>query len=295
MALRDAVYGLAVGDALGVPYEFHDRGDFRCEDMIGYGTHFQPAGTWSDDTSMALALSDSVRVCGEVDTSDMLARFRAWIFDSEYTANGDVFDYGGTTYRALKSGVGETHEFSNGNGSLMRTAPLAYTDASDDDIRAVSAITHANAICCDLCVDYVHLLREVIELNEREESDKDSQVVQGSLEGRFSRATAKAAWKATLREKVENEIAARGDELASDGIPKSGGYVLHTFYAALWCFATTDTYRDCVLLAVNLGSDTDTTATVAGALAGEYYGIDAIPAAWLETLRGKDLIESCLF
>ncbi|MBQ6395815.1 MAG: ADP-ribosylglycohydrolase family protein [Atopobiaceae bacterium] len=281
MALRDAVYGLAVGDALGVPYEFKSRGGFRCEDMVGYGTHYQPAGTWSDDSSMALALADSIRVCGAVDTDDMRERFRAWIFDGEYTADGVVFDYGGTTYRALESGNGEDSEYSNGNGSLMRTAPLAYTDASDEDIRAVSAITHATDLCCSLCVDYVHLLRELCELNA--ETDDDV------------RLTRKAAWKASIREMAENAISEPDRGVGVDGVPESGGYVLHTYYAALWCFATTDSYRDCVLRAVKLGSDTDTTATVAGALAGEYYGIEAIPADWLEKLRGKDVIEHCLF
>ena len=101
--LRDCIYGLAVGDALGVPYEFRPRGTFECTDMIGYGTHGQPAGTWSDDTSMTLATCDSIRELGHIDTADMRDKFVSWIARGEYTIDG-VFDYGGTTARALHTG-----------------------------------------------------------------------------------------------------------------------------------------------------------------------------------------------
>ena len=103
--LRDCIYGLAVGDALGVPYEFRPRGVFECTDMIGYGTHGQPAGTWSDDTSMTLATCDSIRELGHIDTADMRDKFVSWIARGEYTIDG-VFDYGGTTARALHTGKG---------------------------------------------------------------------------------------------------------------------------------------------------------------------------------------------
>ena len=98
--LRDCIYGLAVGDALGVPYEFRPRGTFECTDMIGYGTHEQTAGTWSDDTSMTLATCDSIRELGRIDTEDMRDKFVSWIANDEYTIDG-VFDYGGTTARAF--------------------------------------------------------------------------------------------------------------------------------------------------------------------------------------------------
>lgn len=246
MALRDAVYGLAVGDSLGVPYEFLSRGSFECEDMVGFGTHNQPAGTWSDDTSMTLATCDSIRELGRVDTGDMRAKFRRWLFDGAYTVD-DVFDFGATTYRALESGQGCSGEWDNGNGSLMRIAPLAYTDASDEEIRAVSAITHAHDISCNACVEFVHFLR------------------------------------APSKQAVGSEP------------PSSSGFVLHTLAAAQWCFSTTDSFTECVLAAVNLGSDSDTTAAVAGAIAGEYYGYEAIPKEWLQALRGKEIIEVCLF
>lgn len=154
--LRDCVYGQAVGDALGVPYEFRTRGTFECTGMVGYGSHNQPAGTWSDDTSMALATCDSIRATGRVGVRDMRERFVRWYREGAYTVSG-LFDIGGTTADALSSGCGRAGERDNGNGSLMRILPLAFTDATDDEVRAVSAITHAHTISCEACVRMVHV------------------------------------------------------------------------------------------------------------------------------------------
>ena len=254
--LRDCIYGFAVGDALGVPYEFRPRGTFECTDMIGYGTHGQPAGTWSDDTSMTLATCDSIRELRRIDTADMRDKFMRWINNDEYTIDG-VFDYGGTTARALRTGKGGSGERDNGNGSLMRIAPLAFTDTTDEEICEVSAITHAHRTSTDACVIFVELMRSVMN---------------GAL----------PSWALQLKGAPEQEI-------------KSGGFVRDTLKAAIWCFVNTDSYEGCVLTAVNLGDDTDTTAAVAGALAGTAYGIDAIPQEWIDALRGKELIEQCLF
>ena len=259
VTLRDCVYGQAVGDALGVPYEFKARGTFACTGMVGYGTHNQPAGTWSDDTSMALAICDSYRELGRVDATDIRGRFLAWYRDGVYTCDG-LFDIGNATAKALRLGCGLDGEFDNGNGSLMRTVPLAFTDATDDEVRAASAITHAHSTSTEACVRMVHAARELIA-------------------GRTALEVAAARINAN---KPEDQIS-------------SSGYVLDTFEAALWCLADTDSYADCVLKAVNLGDDTDTTGAVAGALAGIAYGIDGIPDPWLDALRGKDVIDACLF
>ena len=259
--LRDAIFGLAVGDALGVPYEFRPRGSFTCTGMVGHGTHDQPAGTWSDDTSMTLATCDSIRACGRVDVGDMCSRFRAWIDGGAYAIDGVVFDYGSTTARALAAGTGRAGERDNGNGSLMRIAPLAFTDATDDEVRAVSAITHAHPVSTEACVDMVHVMR----------------------------ALAAGASPAEAVPDVGVLLAASEKDL------RSGGFVRDTYCAALWCLAVSGSYGECVLRAVNLGEDTDTTAAVAGALAGVAYGIEGIPGEWLSELRGKDIIERCLF
>ena len=161
LTLRDCVYGQAVGDALGVPYEFLSRGTFECKGMVGHGSHDQPAGTWSDDTSMALATCDSIRATGRVDVRDMRERFVRWYREGAYTVSG-LFDIGGTTADALSSGRGRAGERDNGNGSLMRILPLAFTGATDDEVRAVSAITHAHATSCEACVRMVHVARRLI-------------------------------------------------------------------------------------------------------------------------------------
>lgn len=259
--LRDAVYGLAVGDALGVPFEFRERGTFECSGMVGFGTHAKPAGTWSDDTSLTLATCDSIRELGFVETGDIRSRFRAWLDFGAYAIGRDVFDVGGTTARAIRSGVGCSGERDCGNGSLMRIVPLVFTDPTDDDVRAVSAITHANPRCTEACVDFVRIARRMA----------DGEPVREAM----------------------GEYAGVADE-PRDSV-RSGGYVLDTLRAAFWCVANTGSYESCVLEAVNLGRDTDTTAAVAGALAGIVYGVESIPGAWIDALRGKDIIESCLF
>lgn len=254
--LRACVYGLAVGDALGVPFEFEHRGSFTCTGMTGRGTHNQPAGTFSDDTSLTLATCDSIRTRGTIDVDDMRTRFENWFHNGQYTVDGTTFDIGETTRKALTTGEPGSDESDNGNGSLMRIAPLAFTDASTEQIEAVSAITHAHEISRTACIEYVAILRTLIK-GELPDLNK---------------------WRGLPM----NEVS-------------STGFVLYTFNAALWCLANTSSYQECVLQAVNLGSDTDTTAAVAGALAGVLYGFDSIPTEWVETLRGRDIIDTTLF
>ncbi|WP_219132250.1 ADP-ribosylglycohydrolase family protein [Bifidobacterium saguinibicoloris] len=261
--LHAAVYGQAVGDALGVPYEFKTRDAFECTDMTGHGTHDQPAGTWSDDTAMMLATLDSLADNkGRVNPKDMLAKYRAWITDGAYTPDGTVFDVGNTTSRALATGHGGIGERDNGNGSLMRILPLAFVDCSDDDVRAASAVTHAHRISTEACVRFVRIARILL--------------ADGAA---FSRTEVcrEAGLIDDLRFRKRREVS-------------SGGFVLDTLQAALWCLVNTASFRDCVLAAVNLGGDTDTTAAVAGGLAGLVYGDDGNP--WEGEMRGADLLES---
>ena len=225
--------------------------------MVGHGSHDQPAGTWSDDTSMVLAICDSYRELGRIDVENVRGRFVRRYGEGAYTVDG-LFDVGNATREALERGHGLAGEWDNGNGSLMRTVPLAFTGATDDEVRAVSAITHAHPTSTEACVAMVHIARGLI-------SGASPADVAGDV------------------------VARPVDEI------RSGGFVRDTFDAALWCLANTSSYAECALVAVNLGDDTDTTAAVAGALAGIVYGIEGIPSEWLDKLRGKDLIESCLF
>ncbi len=254
--LRDAIYGFAVGDALGVPYEFIKRGIFTCTDMIGFGTWNQEVGTWSDDTSMTLATCKSIKDKGYIDINDIQNNFKKWLFEEKFTANGKTFDVGGTTHEALSLGYGLDDYYSNGNGSLMRILPLAFTDASDEEIRKVSAITHAHEISMSACVNYVHIARDL--LNNKPYINEE------------------------LKNKSEDEI-------------QSTGFVLNTLEASLWCILNSNSYKKAVLKAVNLGDDTDTTAAVTGGLAGIIYGYESIPKEWIQKLKNKKLIEECLF
>lgn len=272
--LRDAVYGVAVGDALGVPVEFRARDSYRIEGMVGGGTYEKPAGTFSDDTSLTLATANSIRICGGIDTDDMRERYRAWLEDGAYVVDGDVFDVGRTTASALRAGHGLDGERDNGNGSLMRAVPLAFVDGiTDVQIEAVSAITHAHTIAKRACVIYVRLAQRLL-------TGASVAEVIGAM---GERGCAKPF------ERLPNIASFSRDEISSTG------YVVDTLEAALWCLATTDTFEDAVLAAVNLGEDTDTVGAVTGGLAGIVYGIDAIPSAWIGALRGRGIMEACLF
>ena len=268
---EDAMFGLAIGDALGVPYEFQARGAFLCTKMVGFGSHNQPAGTWSDDTSMAIATAKSLKdKGGRIDIEDIRNNFLRWVDEEDFNANGRVFDIGIATSTALDTGRSQTDERSNGNGSLMRILPLAFTDCSDDEIEAVSAITHGHRISREACVIYVHLVRRLLA---------------GETIGEII---------PTLKYGKPFDRLCRIDRLEEADI-NSGGYVVDTLEASIWCLARHGSFRDTVLAAVNLGGDTDTTGVVAGGLAGLVYGLDSdFAKECMEVLRGKEIIEACL-
>ena len=270
--LRDAVYGLAIGDALGVPYEFKDRGRFKCTEMIGYKVHGQPEGTWSDDTSMTIATAKSLKDNGgKVVPSDMLLNFLDWNDEIDFNCNGVRFDIGGATLSALETGLPQTGEYSNGNGSLMRILPLAFVDCTDEEIRDVSAITHGHEISMQACVIYVHVARRLLA----------GETIQEIIP--------------TLRYEKPFDRLCVIDRFEERDI-KSGGYVIETLEASLWVLAKYKSFKDTVLAAVNLGKDTDTTGAVAGGLAGIVYGVDGdFARECIEVLRGKEIIDKCLW
>lgn len=304
----DGLLGLAVGDALGVPYEFSSRSEMRnnpATDMIGYGTYNQPEGSWSDDTSMALCSADSL--CRGLDPDDMMKKFSAWINRRQYTACGVVFDVGRTCRRAIDlfdngcpaEMCGVAGEQGNGNGALMRILPISLwgilegkTLADDaallNAVHGISALTHAHErgmICCGI---YTLFIDEWLHRNPQE----------GLME-LACRAYDRAlhAYSA-MGSAFADEILAPGRFIHPQKLAhtpeheiQSGGYVLETLHAAFWCLLTTNDYASCVLKAVNLGGDTDTTAAVAGGLAGLVYGAEGIPRRWLELLKNRELIE----
>ncbi len=270
--LYDGIFGGAIGDALGVPYEFCSRGSFECKGMTGYGTHNQPAGTWSDDTSMTIATMKSIRDNhGRIDIEDIRSNFVRWMREAAFTVDDDVFDIGMTTSEALRTGRPMTGEYENGNGSLMRILPLVFTDCTDDEIRAVSAITHGHETSMQACVIFVHIARRLLN---------------GETIGEII---------PTLQYDAPFDRLCMLDRLEADDI-RSSGYVIDTLEASIWALYHEKDFRDTVLTAVNLGSDTDTTGAVTGGLAGIVYGLDgSFARECMEALRGKALIEDCLW
>lgn len=301
--LYNGIIGLAVGDALGVPVEFKSRLEIAENPVVsmrGYGTHAQPAGTWSDDTSLTLALLDSIIKKKKVDYVDIMDKFSAWLMGNAYTATGEVFDIGNSTRTAIanyRQGIeplkcGGTSECENGNGSLMRILPLAYylREQWDDTMEArmelvhnVSALTHRHPISLIGCGIYINIALRLL----GDDADLYMGVDQGIKES-FEYYDNK------LYDEVRSYARLR-DLSAFLKLPekeiKSSGYVVDTLEAALWCLLNTDSYKDCVLKAVNLGADTDTVGAVAGGLAGIYYGADKIPEEWLEIIARKEYIE----
>lgn len=288
--------GLCVGDALGLVAEFKSREQLQSypiKDMMGYGTHGQPPGTWSDDSSLTFCLAESL--CNGFDLKDIGKRFCDWYYEGYWTPYGKAFDIGLTTQMAIcrmyegesPESSGEANEYSNGNGSLMRILPLAYylenTENNDkfEIIHGVSAITHGHIrskIACSIYVEVaINLLKGYCPYEAYEKMKEPiisyyaSKGYETELEN-FNRIL-----KEDVRSLKRKEI-------------NSNGYVVSTLEAALWCFLNAKNYYKAVMTAVNLGSDTDTTGAVTGGLAGLYHGIHSIPEKWLATIVKKDEI-----
>ncbi len=302
-AQRDIVggiFGHCVGDFIGVPVEFKGRDEREkdpVKEMRAYGTYHQYFGTWSDDTSLTLCLLESLS--NGYNLNELAKKFVKYLREGYWTPEKKVFDIGRTTEAAilnLEKGVspfesGLKSEKDNGNGSLMRILPAAYYLKNEKDaavkikvITELSSITHRHPISILACIFYVEVLINIlsgqppfsaygsaIEFVNRECSKSFAEVFPA-----FSRILS-----GTINLLPMNQI-------------KSGGFVIDTLEAAIWCFLKTTSYQEAVLTAVNLGEDTDTTAAVAGALAGIHYKITSIPENWLNmTARKEDIMNLC--
>lgn len=292
--IKAVVLGGAVADALGVPVEFSVREKLTLHpvtEMQGFGTYDVPAGSWSDDTSMSIAALDSLKT-GKLDYNEIMQNFVKWLSQGEYTPEGKVFDVGHTCLTAVKNSCtgrsplecGLPSDSANGNGSLMRVHPFVLYSvfakgALDIDIiHNASRLTHAHKRSLIGCGIYAFVLAEIIANPTRDS------VFEG-LKKSCEYYTAEAELFPYIR-----LMAIDFPDIAEQDI-KSTGYVVDTLEAALWCLLNTSNYKDCVLKAVNLGSDTDTVAAVAGTLAGALYGYESIPEEWLNTLIKRDYIE----
>lgn len=304
-AARAALLGLAVADALGVPVEFQPRAA-RLKDpvtgMRAYGTHQQPAGTWSDDSSLTFCLAETlVRPNGRSDAPDLgdfARRSINWLYHSYWTATAETFDVGNATRTAidrLQRGVtptsaGPNSEFDNGNGALMRILPLVFhetwqaeefnLDAAWVLTEAVASVTHGHARSTLGCFLYLLVARSLLAGNAP--ADAYAQMCR-QVKSWLATGSIPAVGQDVHYGRV---LSGALPGLAEDEI-KSSGYVVHTLEAALWCLLRHDTYAATVLAAVNLGDDTDTTGAVAGGLAGLAYGEAGIPEAWLAVLARR--------
>jgi len=292
-----AVLGHAVGDALGVPVEFMSRAALRADpvtDMRGYGTHRQPEGTWSDDTSLMLCLLESLSE--GVDFADTAGRFVAWVDKGYWTAHGRVFDLGGTTREALarlKKGAapleaGGDDERSNGNGSLMRILPVAFLkDLTDEEAiltaHQASSLTHRHPRSQMACGLFILLARRLLDGMFPERAYTETIKAASTL---YSQPPFRAE-TGHFQRFLSGKLAGLGEDEI-----ESSGYVVHTLEAAVWCVLNGSTFRETALRAVNLGDDSDTTGAVAGGLAGAWSGPVGIPPAWVEKLARRAEIEA---
>ena len=297
-AVQGCLLGLAVGDALGTTLEFAPRDTYEpLIDMVGGGPFQLKPGQWTDDTSMALCLADSLLACNRHDPLDQLARYQRWYQQGENSVTGYCFDIGNTVKRALRqydqSGEpysGSVDTMSAGNGSLMRLAPIVLfysqhivrkADALQQLLNMValsSRTTHGEARAIAACQLMALLIDKALLIDPSLNDGKDAvlKLTESELSALDSLPEEIALIASgTYRHKARNEIA-------------SSGYVVHSLEAALWCFWHSTSFAEGALLAANLGGDADTVTAIYGQLAGAYYGEEGIPANWLERLAWRD-------
>lgn len=290
MKVKDGIVGLIVGDALGVPVEFksgYDLSQNPITGMEGYGTHNQPAGTWSDDSAMTLATMHSIVQKQGIDYDDIMDKFVAWYSEAKYMQGNSTFDCGVTTSSAISRYVGQNTpalesgckgERDNGNGSLMRVLPLAYVkDIDYETIENVSGLTHAHPRSKIACVLYVEMAKSMLENSG------------WTMEEHIFSACDKIKeyYKDSPELKHFDRIFNNDLEIVS-----GKGYVISTFEVVVRCLLITENYADAVLEAVNIGIDTDTNAAICGGLAGIYYGFDSIPVDWVNEIDRIDEVLS---
>lgn len=278
-----ALVGLACGDAVGTTVEFSPRASFTpVTDMTGGGPFALQAGQWTDDTSMALCLAESLLAKG-FDPADQMARYRNWMEWGYLSSTGSCFDIGMTVRDALNRYApgadpycGSTEARSAGNGSLMRLAPVVLY-AHPDRVQIIryaadsSRTTHGAAEAIECCQLFALLISAALAGTPKDR-------LLGSVEFAFSEPKVAAIARGEFMSKDETEI-------------QGTGYSVASLEASLWCFFHTDSFEAAVLRAANLGDDADTTAAIVGQIAGACYGVDAIPVKWRNLISMRDEIE----
>ncbi|MGS0896400.1 ADP-ribosylglycohydrolase family protein [Burkholderia stagnalis] len=295
--LRGGLLGLLIGDALGVPYEFHDAASIPPPDRIdmtpppGFARAHDgvPPGTWSDDGAQTLALLDALLRDRELHLGTLADNLTNWFHRGAFTPDGRVFDVGLQTRRAFEAlaagaepaTAGPDGERDNGNGSLMRCFPVVMFAASRDEaVRLAcrqSLVTHGHLRSQLGCALYALTAMGIL---ENQSAPDAVRAAEDEL----------LAHHAGTVEEIELKVVLDGRFDA----PQGTGYVVDSFWSAIHCLLSTSSYEDCVKRAVSLGNDTDTTAAIAGSLAGALYGEAALPGRWVAALRGKAMVEDWL-
>ena len=284
-SIKGCLIGLAVGDAVGTTLEFKPRGTFKpISDMLGGGPFRLKAGEWTDDTSMALCLAQSLIHKNEFDPEDQMNRYCNWYRVGYMSSNGRCFDIGNTVSSALNQYEktrepfsGSTDKYSAGNGSLMRLAPIPIFFKDDQD-KALhyagesSRTTHGADECVDSCKAFTAMILSVFS-----GKSKDSILTDFYYE----------PYTKGVKNLFDNHF------LDKDYQELTGsGYVIESLESALWCFYHTDNFRDAILKSANIGNDADTTAAICGQIAGAYYGLGGIPDSWKDKLVMYSEIEN---
>ncbi|MBW6514626.1 MAG: ADP-ribosylglycohydrolase family protein [Candidatus Syntrophosphaera sp.] len=319
--MKRIVYGVAVGDALGFPWQFAGRESRKLRPVTDMGVsvdasgQVHPAreeeiGLWSDDTSLTLCLAESL--ARGYDLADQAQRFVQWYYEGYLSARDQAFDVGGQTSKAIRvlkdilaSGeherlrdlLSEPAEDANGNGALMRILPLLIHIRDleiGEQLRVVaeaSALTHPHIRSVLCCLWYLKYAEKLIDGVDKFEAARHTQSEIRELIDSTACSTRDCAELRRLLEKDLSQGSTDPEQSHCADYISSGGYVVHTLEAAMYCLLNTSDYRQCVLAATNLGDDTDTVAAVAGGLAALLYGYESIPPEWIKSLKKPELLE----
>lgn len=291
--IESSIFGFVIGDALGVPYEFYlretlDRSPIK--DMIGFGTHNQPEGTWSDDSSLMFCLIESL--CSGYNLQNVIDTYLLWFTKGFWTPHGKIYDVGHTTKQALNdlkyssNSKGKNGEYNNGNGGLMLILPLIFYLYKEKDINKkfniiteVTSVTHGHLRSIIASCFYVEFGIQLLMTN----NIKDSYYNSVKTVCNFFKNKNGNKELVNYSRLFFNDISS----LPRNSI-KSTGYVIDTLEAVVWCLMNSHNYVDSVIMAVNLGEDTDTIGALTGGLAGLVYGEESIPDRWLDKIVKKD-------
>ncbi|MBU2707071.1 ADP-ribosylglycohydrolase family protein [Zooshikella marina] len=282
--IKGALVGLACGDAVGTTLEFKPKGSFMpINDMLGGGPFGLEKGQWTDDTSMALCLAHSLIYQKGFNPVDQMNRYCNWYQHGYMSCNGECFDIGITVTKALNKYLttnnpysGSEDEYSSGNGSLMRLAPIPIFFQSDYEqcifyAGESSRTTHASLECIEACKLFASLILSAFHSSCKADILQNSKYVSSC-------------------EKIEDIAQGKFINLTYDD-NQGSGYVVESLTSAMWCFFNSNSFEESILLAANLGNDADTTAAICGQIAGAFYGFTAIPKHWREGIYMAKEIE----